>query len=447
MSNEQLWQAALGELELILSRANFTTWFKNTFIVNSEGGKIIIGVPNTFTKTWLEKKYHDPIISALQNVLEENLQGITYRVESKKPTVSSSRPPITTIPEPPSAPTYNCGLNERYRLETFIVGKGNELAHAAAHAVANNPGKSYNPLFIYGGVGLGKTHLLQGVGLKLLEEKKARILYVTSERFTNDYIQSVRAGGAREFKDRYRSVDVLLIDDIQFIAGKEGTQEEFFHTFNTLHQNNKQIILTSDRPPKAIPALEQRLLSRFEWGMIADISQPDLETRIAILQAKCKEKKVNLEKDVLQYLASTAQHNIRELEGSLNRIIAEHEFNGLDLTLEGVKKIFMAAAESSTPRQKVSPKRLVETVCRYYSITEPELKGKSRKRELVIPRQIIMYLMREETQASFPSIGHEIGSRDHTTVMHACGKIKEAVETDEKIRQDVMLLKQQIYVN
>lgn len=446
MTNQQLWQAALGELELILSRANFTTWFKSTFIIDNNSGRLVIGVPNTFTKTWLEKKYNQAILTAIQNVLQEKVVEIVYKVEVMRTAAEAAEATMPrTLPasEPQTRrPATIGGLNDKYRFDAFIVGKGNELAHAAALAVASTPGQSYNPLFIYGGVGLGKTHLLQAVGWTLLD-RGHRVLYVTSEKFTNDYIQSVRAGKGKDFKDQYRTVDVLLIDDIQFIAGKEGTQEEFFHTFNTLHQNNKQIVLTSDRPPKAIPALEARLLSRFEWGMIADISQPDLETRIAILQTKCRERNIDLEREVIHYLATTIQHNVRELEGALNRIVAEIQFGNSDLNLESIKRFF-GSQEVTLPRRAISPRHLIDLVCRYYEIPQSELVGKSRRRELVVPRQIIMYLMREETRASFPSIGQEIGKRDHTTVMHACEKIKEAVETDEKIRQDILYLRQQL---
>ena len=448
MNHDQLWQAALGELELILSRANFTTWFKNTYILDVENDRIVVAVPNTFTKSWLEKKYHESIKTALKNVHTEQVVEVLYKVETRRnvaKTPSPSLPQVQNTPERTPMPLRPAAYspNDKYSFETFIVGKGNELAHAAAQAVATNPGQSYNPLFIYGGPGLGKTHLLQAVGQEL-RKKGAQVLYVSSEQFTNDYIQSVRAGKGKEFKDQYRSVDVLLIDDIQFIAGKEGTQEEFFHTFNHLHQNNKQIMLTSDRPPKAIPALEQRLLSRFEWGMIADIHAPDLETRIAILQAKAMEKGLNLDADVIQYIASSIQQNVRELEGALNRIIAEREFTNSLPGLDRVKGMF-AMQDNQPSRRSLSTKHLITTVCDYYEITQTDLLGKSRKRELVIPRQIIMYLMREEIQASFPTIGNEIGSRDHTTVMHACEKIKEAVETDEKIRQDVLFLRQKIY--
>ena len=294
MNKEQLWQAILGELELSLSKANFTTWFKNTFISLFDEEQVIICVPNTFTKAWLEKKYHKEISSALENITSKKIKKIFYKVEMRKSgpvdsllkKIKIKRDEDTTGEKPGN---NRFGLNSRYVFENFIVGKGNELAHAACQAVAANPGKAYNPLFVYGGVGLGKTHLLQAIGHEV-SKKTDKILYATSEKFTNDYIQSVRSGGTKEFKDRYRNMDLLLIDDIQFMGGKDGTQEEFFHTFNELHQTNKQIVITSDRPPKSIPAMEKRLLSRFEWGMVADIIQPNVETRLAILDKKCREK-------------------------------------------------------------------------------------------------------------------------------------------------------------
>ena len=448
MTKQQLWIAVLGELELILSRANFTTWFKNTYIIDFDEVRIVVGVPNTFTKTWLEKKYHQAIIKAIQNILQSDIKEIVYRVGQKPSTPERERPSIplgavAASEETKTAPACQGGLNSRYAFDCFVVGKGNELAHAAALAVVNTPGQVYNPLFIYGGVGLGKTHLLQAIGLNLFA-RGMKTLYVSSERFTTDYIQSVRMGKGKEFKDQYRSVDILLIDDIQFIAGKEGTQEEFFHTFNALHQNNKQIVLTSDRPPKAIPALEQRLLSRFEWGMIADISQPDLETRIAILEMKCRHRKIEVEKEVVHYLATAFHQNIRELEGALTRIVAEWQFRGTALSCDEVKKLF-SSKENDQPRRKFSPKSLINLVCNYFEVSLEEIVGKSRKRELVVPRQIIMYLLREDGRVSYPTIGHEIGQRDHTTAMHAHGKIRGAIETDEQIRQDVISIRQRLY--
>jgi chromosomal replication initiator protein len=448
MNNEQIWQAVLGEIELNLSKANFITWFKDTFISSFDNDCIIICVPNTFTKAWLEKKYHKEIISALENITCKKLKEIVYKVEARKQNVVSNI--LQKMKVKREEPEENIlinrfGLNSRYVFDSFVVGKGNELAHAAAQAVAANPGQAYNPLFIYGGVGLGKTHLLQAIG-HAVSTKTNKVLYVSSEKFTNDYIQSVRAGQAKDFKDRYRNVDLLLIDDIQFMGGKDGTQEEFFHTFNELHQSNKQIVISSDRPPKSIPALEKRLLSRFEWGMIADIVQPNNETRVAILEAKCKERNYFLEKDVLEYISDNVQNNIRELEGALNRIIAYHEFNNSKPTIDTVKNI-LSSLISNLQSKSVSSKVIIDAVSKFYDINIKEIIGKSRKKELVWPRQIIMYLMREEISSSYPTIGHELGDRDHTTAMHAYNKIAKEIKENgnEKIKQELASIRQQIY--
>lgn len=451
MNNEQLWQAVLGEIELNLSKANFTTWFKNTFISSYEDNKIIIGVPNTFTKAWLEKKYHKEIAAALENIKGEKLKEIFYKVEAKKGGAVDSvaakpkRDGAATSQAQPDEPVMinRFGLNSRYTFDNFVVGKGNELAHAACQAVVSNPGRAYNPLFIYGGVGLGKTHLLQAIGHEL-SKRSDKIMYVSSEKFTNDYIQSVRNGQAREFKDRYRNVDLLMIDDIQFMAGKDGTQEEFFHTFNDLHQGNKQIIITSDRPPKSIPALEKRLLSRFEWGMIADVNQPDIETRLAILEAKCREKNYMLDSDILYYIASNIQHNIRELEGALNRLIVYHEFNNYKPTIDTTKNILNSIVTTIQSRS-VSSKSIIDAVSKFYDIEVRDIIGKGRKQELVKPRQIIMYLMRQETNTSYPTIGQELGGRDHTTAMHACNKIGKELTENERIKQEIESIKQLLY--
>jgi len=350
MSNNQLWQAALGELELLLSKANFTTWFKNTFIAELDGRRVVIGVSNSFTKAWLESKYHESIVKALHHASNKVVEVVEYRVESPQK-VSVETKQASTAPSQVSRlahqPVQQTGLDPKYSFENFVVGKGNELARAAAKAVSDKPGSVYNPLFIYGGVGLGKTHLIQAVGNEILaREPKKRALYVSSERFTNDFIQAISHGNTEKFKNFYRSVDLLLIDDIQFLSGKEGTQEEFFHTFNTLHQANKQIVITSDRSPKSISSLEARLLSRFEWGMLADIAQPDLETRIAILESKCRARGYELSSEIIQYIASAIQNNIRELEGALNRLIAYHDLNKATPTLETTKSLLNSLAQA-----------------------------------------------------------------------------------------------------
>lgn len=449
MNNEQLWQAILGEIELGLSRANFTTWFKNTFISSRENGKVIICVPNTFTKAWLEKKYHQEIISAFKNVGIEDVKEIIYKVEIKKAGPIDDllkKIKIRKDESPADKLIINrFGLNSRYTFDSFIVGKNNELAHAASQAVAANPGHAYNPLFIYGGVGLGKTHLLQAIGHEL-SKKTDKILYVSSEKFTNDYVQAIRNGGTKEFKDRYRNVDLLLIDDIHFMGGKDGTQEEFFHTFNELHQTNKQIVISSDRPPRAIPALEKRLLSRFHWGMIADISQPNLETRVAILEIKCKEKNYKLEKEILSYIANNIQNNIRELEGALNRLIAYYEFNNSQPSIETTKNV-LAGIISGFQTKSTTPKTIIEAVAKFFEVNIKDLTGQSRKKELVTPRQIVMFLMRKEINSSYPAIGQELGGRDHTTAMHAFNKISKEAEEDERMKQNINSIKQIIYNN
>ncbi len=456
MTPGDVWQATLGELELQLSKAHFMTWFKHTFISSMNEGRIIINVPNTFTKTWLERKYNTAILKSLQHVLNSPIREVVYEVKasgSQIPSISkenfavrsfsSSQPKIVET----RVETVNkYGLRINYTFENFIVGKGNELAHAAALAVAEDPGIKYNPLFVYGGVGLGKTHLLQAIGHRLLAKKQnCKLLYITCEQFTNDFINAMRSGQGKEFKDRYRNVDLLLIDDIQFITGKEATQEELFHTFNTLHQAGRQVVYTSDRPPKAIVGIEERLRSRLEWGGIVDISSPDFETRMAILSQKCEEKQVNIPQDVLQYIASLLQSNVRELEGALNKIIANHQFRNTPISLEGTKSLLNSFTASPQGKRVLNSKTIIDAVINYYDLHLEDILGKSREQKLAFPRQVLMYLLREELKISFPSIGKEIGGRDHTTVMHACDKIKKELESTEKTKKDVDSIKQNIY--
>ncbi len=448
MTNQELWRSALGELELLISKANFTTWFKNTSIASFENGQVVVSVPNAFTKAWLENKYHNFILKALQNISGNSIKTISYQVElSNKDQdikIASAKLPNNTDSSTTSS-TTSFGLNPRYTFSTFIVGKSNELARAAALAVADNPGQVYNPLFLYGGVGLGKTHLMQAIGHEIVSRfPQKKVIYVPCEKFTTEFIQAIGSGKIEKFKATYRSVDVLLVDDIQFLSGKEGTQEEFFHTFNTLHQASKQIVISSDRPPKAIHSLENRLISRFEWGMIADIASPDLETRTAILELKCKEKNYQLDKDILNYLATTIQNNIRELEGALNRIIAYHQLNNQTPTLSLVEDLMANLRSNNKYGGNLTSKKIIASVAQYFDITINDLVGSSRKKNLVVPRQIAMYLLREELKASFPTIGQELGGRDHTTAMHACTKIQESLISNEKIQQDIHNLKQQL---
>jgi len=454
MTNQQLWQAVLGELELTLSKANFTTWFRNTGISSYEEDKVVICVPNTFTQTWLEKKYHQNILKTLRKLTEDGIKNVFYKVEtapSQSQAIIVDKTDIQTeeaiVQQQPASQSYvnEFGLNKKYNFQNFVVGKSNELAHAASIAVSKTPGTVYNPLFLYGGVGLGKTHLVQAIGNYVSQTTPdKKILYASCEKFTNDFITAIKKGQANDFQQKYRSVDVLIIDDIQFITGKEGTQEAFFHTFNALHQNDKQIIITSDRPPKAIATLEARLQSRFECGLTADISFPDVETRIAILETKCQDKHFDLDIDILTYLAENIHDNVRELEGALNRIIAQHQLQDIEPTKESVKKM-LAGMKVSGNKQALTPRHLFDVVTSFYSISEADLLGASRKKALVVPRQIVMFLLREEMRKSFPQIGEELGGRDHTTAMHAYDKVKKLLSSDEQMKQEISTIKQQLY--
>lgn len=455
MTNEQLWQAILGELELNLSKANFTTWFKNTSIIEQDEEKITVAVPNGFTKAWLENKYDKFIIDALKNVSKDKLTQVFYKVTTK-PEMQQSNNIINIkqaikaeVGEIISEGVDEHGLNPRYTFDKYIVGSNNELAHAAALAVTEKPGKAYNPLFIYGGVGLGKTHLLQAIGHKILKKySNTKLLYVTSEKFTNEFINSVRSKKTKEFQKKYRGLDMLIVDDIQFIGGKEQTQEQMFHTFNDLHQNNKQIILSSDRTPKSIPNLEPRLESRFEWGMIVDISEPGLETKMAIIKSKLEDHKFTLNNKIIEFLANSVNSNIRELEGIINRIVAHSKLvpgaKDKEIDLNEVKNIIQTI-NLQLPKSSLTAKKIVKTVASFYEIQISDVTGVSRKKELVVPRQIIMYLMREEAKASFPNIGNEMGGRDHTTAMHAYSKIKREIEKNDKIKNDIVLIKQKLF--
>ncbi|MBU1919197.1 chromosomal replication initiator protein DnaA, partial [bacterium] len=459
MDFAETWQAALGELELTLSKANFTTWFKNTYISSLDNERAVICVPNTFTKAWLEKKYHDSILKALRSVGSNGIREVCYKVEVKNTSpipgfdhdVASNKQPETFSMEvgadinATTEPKTDSCLNPRYTFNNFVVGKTNELAHAAAMAVATKPGATYNPLFVYGGSGLGKTHLLHAIGSHLKSvAPEQKVLYVTCETFTNEFIQAVRGGRIKDFKDTYRNADLLLVDDIQFITGKEGTQEEFFHTFNALHQTNKQIVITSDRSPKDIQALESRLLSRFEWGMIADISCPDFETRVAILDSKLKAKNTPLASEIMNYIAGTIQSNVRELEGALNKILAYHQFKNTIPTLESVQCLLQSYLPT-IPKRTISPKRLLEIVTHYFDISHEDLLGKCREQRLAFPRQVAMYLLRHEAKCSYPHIGNHLGGRDHTTAMHACSKIAELIKTDEQLKRDLSLIREKLY--
>lgn len=447
MTNEQIWQATLGELELCISKANFITWFKNTNIISKNEDRLVIGVPNGFTQEWLKNKYHKEILKAIQNICPE-INNIEYKIGSVSPQEIPARKSHTeedTRPINPKKSNTNGFLNSDYNFENYIVGPNNELAYAACVAVSKNPGKSYNPLFIYGGVGLGKTHLLQSIANEVLKKDPTKkIKYASSEKFTNELIEAISGKNTKPFKNMYRDIDILIIDDIQFLAGKEKTQEEFFHTFNTLYENGKQIVLSSDRPPKAIAALEERLRSRFEGGMIADVGLPDYEMRFAILKTKAKEKNFDIPDESLNYIALHIQKNVRELQGALNRVIAVCELDGSYPDLKKTTSI-LTNIISQPIKKATTPKDIIRNVASFYGVSDADLVNKSRKQEFVKPRQVAMYLMRKEIRSSFPSIGTWLGGRDHTTAMYAFEKISESIEQDRTIEQEINLILERVY--
>jgi len=449
MSTEELWQTSLAEIEVSISKANFLTWFRNTSIINKKEGLVVLAVPNAFTKEWLENKYHQIILRALRNAANdvkeikfiidahaaEKLAQQKQRVEESRSSTFDGQLGFSDI-----SVDKETNLNPKYTFESFIVGSSNELAHAAALAVSENLGAVYNPLFLYGGVGLGKTHLLQSIGNAVLKKhSRKRVRYVTSEQFTSEIVSAIRKQGMQDIKDEYRWVDLLIIDDVQFISGKVKTQEEFFYTFNALYEKNKQIVLSSDRPPSAIPTLEERLRSRFEGGMIADISVPDYETRLAILRTKVLEKGLDIDEKTLEFVADSITSNIRELEGALNRIVATMRLGGKQPSLDKVKSLV------SSNRQRISSKLtakvIIKTVSEFYDVKEEQLVNQSRKREIVKPRQVCMYLIREELKNSYPFIGDRFGGRDHTTVMHAVNKITREIERDGSLAEEINLIK------
>ena len=461
---KDLWRAALGELQLAMPKANYDTWFKETYVVSEEDDVYCIGVPNAFAREWLDNKYRSQVRSSLQRLVGRtvDVRFITVPQGSAPAAGAGQRPanhnsgqnPSVTV-SPVAPPSERRGepspvtaiLNPRYTFATFVVGSNNRLAHAAALSVAERPGHSYNPLFVYGGSGLGKTHLMHAIGHAVLSRHpKKRVAYATSEKFTNEFINSIRGQKSEEFRERYRRIDVLLIDDIQFIAGKEGTQEEFFHTFNAIHEEGKQIILSSDRPPKAIPQLEDRLRSRFEWGLIADISAPDLETRIAILRAKAEAANVAVPPPVIDFLAQRIVSNIRELEGALTRIVAYATLNAVAVTTDLAQSMLQNILYNPR-RQSLSPERIVETVAKYYGVPSDQLRGKARDKQIVLPRQIAMYLMREETEAPLLRIGEALGGRDHSTVLHGCEKIEREMSENDDFRRDINSLRELLYAD
>src|SRR3989344_1532369 len=467
MTNEELWKAVLGQIELSISKANFITWFKNTLILNNQDGVITIGVPNGFAKEWLENKYNLYILRALKS-FDENIKTIHCVIAPERASmvpsgdslknVDAIKPPESAgfvrkkLIEKPfftatgsAAPAFHeTNLNGRYTFENFIVAENNELARAACYAVSQNLGLAYNPLFIYGGVGLGKTHLLQSIGNEVVKSSpEKRIKYINSERFTTELVDSIKNQKIDLFKEYYQQMDLLIIDDVQFLSGREKTQNEFFHIFNALYQINKQIVISSDRPPKAIPTLEERLRSRFEGGMITDISRPSLETRMAILEAKISEKGFLIDTPAIRYIAENITQNIRELEGALNRLIAFCEFHRVPPTLENTRKVLGELVEDN--RKKIALDDVFQTIMSFYGVTKEDLVKKSRKKEIVRPRQIMMYLLRTELAMPFSAIGEHLGGRDHTTSLHAYEKINQGKERKSRLKEELATLKERLY--
>ncbi|HEX7963745.1 MAG TPA: chromosomal replication initiator protein DnaA [Candidatus Saccharimonadales bacterium] len=458
MQPSSLWQAVLGEIELSISRGNFVTWFKNTCLLREDDERIVVGVPNVFIKQQLERKYNDLVVDtlrkngALAQVVEYKIHSGLAPTREEEPLVLKPSGEVQAVMSQPVKPapnttalthTYRQGLNERYTFDNFIVGSGNELAYAACQAVAAQPGTKYNPLFLYGGVGIGKTHLIQAVGNAVLTTNPAaRVVYISSEQFLQEFVDALRYKKISDFTDFYRSADVLIVDDVQFIAGKEKAQEEFFHTFNALHQASKQIIISSDKPPRDIPTLEERLRSRFVWGMSIDMQTPDFETRCAILQIKSQMHGTELPRDVVDYLATNVQTNIRELEGALNQLLAWCEMRGLEPNL-GIASSLLGSSQARP--KHISAKQIIERVARHYQIPMEDILGPKRDKDIVVPRQIAMYMLRSELHLSFPKIARELGRKDHTTAIHSIEKIEKEALHDPDIRSAISNIKGKLY--
>ena len=459
MQPEQVWQAALGQLQMEIPKSTFDTWVRGTCLLTHEDGSYVIGVSNAYAKDWLENRLRAAVKRTLSGIVGRTVEvrfvvwpadgvaGAARTSAGNGFSESSAAAETTTLPLESSAlrETYNTPgtsvLNPKYKFESFVVGPSNRLAHAASLAAAENPAKAYNPLFIYGGVGLGKTHLLQAVG-NACRNGGLSVLYVSSEEFTNDLINAIRNHTTESFRDKYRSIDVLLIDDIQFIAGKESTQDEFFHTFNTLHGQDKQLVMTSDRPPKAMVTLEERLRSRFEWGLTVDIQPPDLETRQAILRTKAERANRKVDDAVIELIARRVQSNIRELEGALTRVLAYAELIGQSLTLE----LASSALADLLPRTRtLTPPQIICAVAEFYNTSTETLTGPDRTKDVAMSRQVAMYLIREETAASLPAVGDALGGRDHTTIMYGYKKIADMIERDDTLRRQVIAIRERLY--
>ena len=449
--HQALWQSVLGEIELSVSRATYVTWFKNTELVTSSDDGVVIAVPNIFAKRQFEVKFDSQVRTILKkNGVETDRISYKVKTNTKKAITRETTMGTSTnvsdqiLPSSPITPSLpTSGLNSRYSFSNFIVGSSNDLAYTACQAVAENPGVKYNPLFLYGGVGLGKTHLMQAVGNEIVKNNPAtKVLYISSETFVKEFLESIRFK-KKGFSDKYRNVDVLIVDDMQFIAGKEKTQEEFFHTFNALHQANKQIIISSDKPPRSIPTLTERLRSRFEWGMAIDIQMPDFETRCAIVETKAAQSNVELGRETIEYLANNIKTNVRELEGALNQLLAYAEMRGITPDISTAEGL-IGNVRHSRP-QHITPKQIIDKTARHFQINTEEICSPKRDKHIVTPRQIAMYLLRSELHLSFPKIAVELGRKDHTTAIHSVEKIEKAIKLDYLIREQVSEIREKLY--
>jgi chromosomal replication initiator protein len=443
MKADQAWQAALGQIQMGMSKAAFDTWLRGSEGISFDSEIFTIGIPNAYARDWLENRLTSTVARVLTGILDRPVTPrfvVSQREAAVLETESLGYDQDSGLDQNTPQPA-NVTVNTRYSFANFVVGASNRLAHAACLAVAENPARAYNPLFLYGGVGLGKTHLLHAIGNQV-HGQGLNVLYVSSEEFTNDLINAIRTHTTQAFREKYRRTDVLLIDDIQFIAGKESTQEEFFHTFNTLHGQDKQIVMSSDRPPKAMNTLEERLRSRFEWGLTVDIQPPDLETRMAILRSKAERAGKRVPDGIMETIARLVQSNIRELEGALTRVLAFSELSGLALTGQVVNA---ALADLLPQRGEIKSADVVRVVAKAFGITPERLLGRDRSQEVALPRQVAMYLLRQEANISLPQIGEALGGRDHTTVMYACDKVADMLERDDRLRRQVVNIREQLF--
>lgn len=439
INKKQLWENVLVDLELSISKANFSTWFKDTGIVKYEDGVVFIGVPNQFAKDWISEKHHKLILKTLRGFIE-SVRRVEYMIVKNDRPRDFSKETIDdgTSPRLPLEDHYvgkGDNLNPRYTFESFVVGPFNELAYAAAQAVIREPGIVYNPLFIHGETGYGKTHLIQSIGNQLKKSSFGRkIIYITAEKFAQDVYNAMQTNSFSSFKEKYRQYDVCIMDDIQFFSKKEKTQEEMFHLFNSLFENNRQIVLSSDKHPHKIPDLEARLQSRFSQGMVVDINEPDLESKISILQNKALKNNIILKPEVVEYIAQSIEGSIRDLEGALNAVICQTQVKGRELSITEIKNL---VKESVRPKKVISPKEVVKKVAEFYHLTEDVIYEKTRRKEVVRPRQIIMYILREDFNISYPTIGAKLGGRDHTTVIHSCDKVKQDLTSSPSLLEEI----------